>query len=99
MDRKEVEKADLDKLADLGALSEEEAPLGRTVRVEFLLRQTKFQEQQAIAAQEAARAAERQALAAERAADATGRYTRFTFWLLVASVITAAAAVISLFRS
>jgi hypothetical protein len=45
-----------------------------------------------------AEAAEQAARAAERGAEATVKYATYTFWILVAMVVTTAAAIASLFR-
>jgi uncharacterized membrane-anchored protein len=67
-------------------------------KAEFLLRQTQFAERQAQAAEEGAKAAERQAEAAKEGAVATVKYARYTFWILIAAVVAAGAAIASLFR-
>jgi hypothetical protein len=77
-----------------------------------MLRQAEAAERTAVAAERAAVAAEEQAGAAKRGADASERgaaaaesgasatatYARYTFWILIAAAVTAAAAVIALFQ-
>ncbi len=71
----------------------------RGAEAEFRLREHHALLRQAESAERAAIAAERAATAAGKGADATTSYTKYTFWILVAALITAVAAVLGLFRS
>ncbi len=69
----------------------------RLLANEIARRQASYSSAVATAAERQAAAAERQAEAAERAAAATVSYTRYTFGILVAALLTAIAAVVALF--
>ncbi|HKI04431.1 MAG TPA: hypothetical protein VKK31_20805 [Thermoanaerobaculia bacterium] len=65
---------------------------------EYLQNPTSKEGAQAELAFRAAQAGERQAIAAERAAEASIRYTKYTFYIVLAAAITAGAAIIGLFQ-
>jgi len=80
----------IEKLADLLAVGPQDS---RRFAAEAELR---LREHQAVIRQ--AEAAERAAEATREGALAAARYTKYTFWILLASIVTAAVAVLSLFQ-
>jgi hypothetical protein len=63
-----------------------------------IIRQAEAAERSALAADRAAAAAERQADATADGAAATIRYAKYTFWILVAAMVTAVAAIAAIFK-
>lgn len=87
-----------EKLADMLAIGKPDDDIRAAAQAELRLREHRAILRQTEAAEQAARAAERGAEAAKEGAAATVKYATYTFWILIAAVATAAAAIASLFR-
>jgi hypothetical protein len=86
-------------LANMLAMGNRQDTRRDAAEAELRLREHRAILRQTEAAEQAARAAERGAEAAKEGAAATVKYAAYTFWILIAAVATAAAAIASLFRS
>jgi hypothetical protein len=87
-----------EELANMLAKGNSEDNRRVAANAELRLREHRAILRQAEAAEQAARAAERGAEAAKEGAAATIKYATYTFWILIAALVTAVAAIASLFR-
>ncbi len=87
-----------EELANMLSMGNSEDSRRAAAQAERRLREHRAILRQTEAAEQAARAADRGAEAAKESAAATVKYASYTFWILIAAVVTAVAAIASLIR-